>query len=102
MRHGSGLRKLNLGSPEANAMAKVPRGAGLKAATNAHPTFIGFYVGRQDSRFLDPNYDFNEALNKAHVPHLFHTYPGGHSGALWRGQAVRWLDYALDALARGA
>jgi enterochelin esterase-like enzyme len=98
----SGLHKLNLGSPEANAMAKVPRGAGLKAATNTHPTFIGFYVGRQDSRFLDPNYDFHEALNKAHVPHLFHTYPGGHSGALWRGQAVRWLDYALDALARGA
>jgi enterochelin esterase-like enzyme len=66
------------------------------------PTFIGFYVGRQDSRFRDPNHDFNEALNKAHVPHLFRTYPSGHSGALWRGQAMRWLDYALDALARGA
>jgi enterochelin esterase-like enzyme len=98
----SGLHKLNLGSPQANAMAKVPRGVGLKAAAHTHPTFIGFYVGRQDSRFLDPNYDFNEALDRAHVAHLFRTYPGGHSGALWRGEAMRWLDYALDALARGA
>lgn len=56
----------------------------------------------EDHEYLDPNYDFNEALTRAHVPHLFRTYPGGHSGALWRGEAMRWLDYALGALARGA
>jgi enterochelin esterase-like enzyme len=98
----SGDRFLDLGSPQANAMARVPRGPGLKAATKTHPTFIGFYAGRQDSRFLDVNVDFDRSLNQQRIPHRFRTYPGGHSWALWRGQARRWLGYALSALAAGA
>ncbi len=98
----SGDHFLDLGSPQANAMARVPGGPGLKAATKAHPTFIGFYVGRQDGRFLDDNVDFDRALNQQRIPHRFRTYPGGHSPALWRGQAHRWLGYALSALAAGA
>lgn len=51
--------------------------------TLAHaPTFIAFYVGRQDSRFLAANIELDQDLVQHHVPHLFRTYPGGHSGAL--------------------
>ncbi len=98
----SGDHDLDLGSPQANAMARVLRGPDLKAAANVHPTFIGFYVGRQDGRFLDDNVDFDRLLNHQRIPHLFRTYPGGHSAALWRGQAHRWLAYALSALAAEA
>jgi enterochelin esterase-like enzyme len=97
-----GLHKLDLGSKEANELARAPRGAALRAAISAHPTFVGFYVGRQDSRFLDDNADFDRALTRAHIPHLFKTYPGGHSFSLWNGQARLWLGYALGALARHA
>jgi enterochelin esterase-like enzyme len=98
----SGQHKLNLGSPQANAAAAVPRGAGLKAAVNAHPALIAFYVGRQDDRFADDNDSFDRALARERIPHLFRTYPGGHSGALWTGESKLWLGYALSALARGA
>jgi enterochelin esterase-like enzyme len=97
----SGHHKLNLGSPAANAAAAVPRGAELKAAVKAHPTLIAFYVGRQDDRFADDNESFNRALAREGIPHLFRTYPGGHSGALWTGESKLWLGYALSALARG-
>ncbi|HET7048270.1 MAG TPA: alpha/beta hydrolase-fold protein [Solirubrobacteraceae bacterium] len=98
----SGQHKLNLGSPQANAAAAVPRGAGLKAAVNAHAALIAFYVGRQDDRFADDNESFDRALARERIPHLFRTYPGGHSGALWTGESKLWLGYALSALARGA
>ncbi|MGZ4222061.1 MAG: alpha/beta hydrolase [Solirubrobacteraceae bacterium] len=98
----SGTHKLNLGSPQANAAAAVPRGADLKASVKAHPTLIAFYVGRQDDRFADDNESFDRALTRAGVPHLFRTYPGGHSGALWTSESKLWLGYALSALARGA
>ena len=98
----SGNHKLDLGSPQANAAAAVPRGADLKAAVKAHPTLIAFYVGRQDDRFADDNESFDRALAREGVPHLFRTYPGGHSGALWTSESKLWLGYALGALARGA
>jgi hypothetical protein len=66
------------------------------------PRSSGSTWGARTHASETPTTTSNEALNKAHVPHLFRTYPSGHSGALWRGQAMRWLDYALDALARGA
>ena len=98
----SGNHKLDLGSPQANAAAAVPRGADLKAAVNAHPSLIAFYVGRQDDRFADDNEGFDRALAREGIPHLFRTYPGGHSGALWTSESKLWLGYALGALARGA
>jgi enterochelin esterase-like enzyme len=98
----SGHHKLDLGSRQANAAAAVPRGAGLEAGIRAHPTLIAFYVGRQDDRFADDNERFSAALTRDGVPHLFRTYPGGHSGALWTGESRLWLGYALSALARGA
>lgn len=98
----SGQHKLDLGSPQANAAAAVPRGAGLKAATGAHTTLIAFYVGRQDDRFADDNASFDRALTSQRVPHLFRTYPGGHSLALWISESRLWLGYALNALAHGA
>ena len=98
----SGNHKLDLGSPQANAAAAVPRGADLKAAVKAHPSLIAFYVGRQDDRFADDNESFARALARERIPHLFRTYPGGHSGALWTSESKLWLGYALGALARGA
>jgi putative tributyrin esterase len=98
----SGNHKLDLGSPQANAAAAVPRGADLKAAVKAHPSLIAFYVGRQDDRFADDNESFDRALAREGIPHLFRTYPGGHSGALWTSESKLWLGYALGALARGA
>jgi enterochelin esterase-like enzyme len=98
----SGNHKLDLGSPQANAAAAAPRGADLKAAVKAHPSLIAFYVGRQDDRFADDNESFDRALAREGIPHLFRTYPGGHSGALWTSESKLWLGYALGALARGA
>ena len=97
----SGTQKLNLGSPQANAAAAVPRGADLKAAVKAHPALIAFYVGRQDDRFADDNESFHRALSGEGIPHLFRTFPGGHVLTLWTSESKLWLGYALSALARG-
>jgi enterochelin esterase-like enzyme len=93
-----GTHVLDLGSDSANQAARVPRDAGLEAVLAQHPTFIGFYVGRQDDRFLEDNIQFDKALTSRHVRHLFRTYPGGHSAVLWRIEAPQWLDRALDSL----
>ena len=93
-----GTRVLDLGSASANQAARVPRDAGLGAVLARHPAFVGFYIGRQDDRFLEDNVQFDKVLTSRHVRHLFRTYPGGHSAALWRTEAPQWLDYALDSL----
>jgi putative tributyrin esterase len=97
----SGTQILNLGSPQANAAAAVPRGADLKAAVKAHPALIAFYVGRQDDRFADDNESFDRALSREGIPHLFRTFPGGHVLTLWTSESRLWLGYALSALAHG-
>jgi len=97
----SGTQILNLGSPQANAAAAVPRGADLKAAVKAHPALIAFYVGRQDDRFADDNESFDRALSRERIPHLFRTFPGGHVLTLWTSESRLWLGYALSALAHG-
>ncbi len=97
----SGQHQLDLGSDAANWMARVPRGTRLKARLSRYPTFIAFYVGRQDMRFLADNESFDEALTAEQIRHLFRTYPGGHSGALWRAEASQWLGYALRAMSAG-
>jgi enterochelin esterase-like enzyme len=97
----AGTRILDLGSPQANANAHVPRDASLASALATAPTFLGFYVGRQDGRFLQDNIAYDGALRSQHISHLFRIYQGGHSGVLWNNQAANWLSWALSALAAG-
>jgi enterochelin esterase-like enzyme len=96
----TGLRTLDLGSEKSNRKAHVPRGHHLKARLAKRPTFIGFYVGRQDSRFQNANVLLDRALSAHHIPHLFRIYQGGHVGSLWTTQAPQWLGLALRHLAR--
>lgn len=94
----SGLVQLNLGSTEANWLAWVPRGPGLERRLKALPTFIGFYVGNQDTTFLDTNIQLNQTLSANHIPHAFAIYQGGHSTSFWQEWAPLWLGYALERL----
>jgi len=92
----TGLRKLNLGSAEANRKARVPRGKHLISRLSQYPTLIAFYVGRQDSRFFRANVLLDKAFTARRIPHTFAVYPGGHSGALWVSEAQHWLGLALS------
>jgi enterochelin esterase-like enzyme len=97
----SGWHSLDLGSPAANAHASahaaVPR---LRAALARRPTFIGFYVGDADDRFLGENKQLHRELAAHRVPHVFHVYRGGHTQRLWSAHAEKWLELALDHLDR--
>ena len=95
----SGLVTLDLGSTKANRRARVPRGHHLQGKLTRRPTFIAFYVGSQDTRFLSANVLLDKAFTAHQVPHLFKIYPGGHSGSLWHRWASLWLGYALEQLA---
>ena len=95
----TGLRVLDLGSPRVNRKARVPRDHDLDDRLARDPTFIGFYVGRQDSRFLNANITLDKAFNAEQIPHVFHVYPGGHSSSLWIAQAPLWLHLALAHMA---
>lgn len=97
----SGRHVLNLGSPQAQRAGAVPDGAGLAAELARWPSLISFYVGQADDRFLDMNQAFDAALRRHHIAHVFRTYPGGHSAALWQAQAPAWLSMALTYLATG-
>jgi enterochelin esterase-like enzyme len=94
----SGAHILNLGSAQANAAARAPRGTSLKATLRRYPTFLGFYVGRQDPTFVPDNRAYHGALSAQRIAHLYRTYPGGHSTSLWGSHATAWLGYALSAL----
>jgi enterochelin esterase-like enzyme len=94
----AGDHVLDLGSSQANAAATVPSGSALAQTLTKDPSLLAFYVGLQDSRFLTMNHQYDAALTASHVPHMFRTYAGGHSGALWRSQAPYWLKMALDYL----
>lgn len=98
----AGDQVLDLGSAQANAAATVPRGPELRAALSSWPTLIAFYVGRQDTRFLTMNEQFDATLRQNGIAHTFNIYPGGHSETLWRAQAPTWLGRALSYLASGA
>src|ERR1700759_424019 len=95
----AGTQVLELGSAQANAAARVPRGGALKSSLRSLPTQIAFYVGLQDSRFLAMNRQYDASLRRTGIGHIFHTYEGGHSFALWRTQAPTWLTWALRYLA---
>jgi enterochelin esterase-like enzyme len=96
----TGLRRLDLGTPQANRKAHVPRGHRLKARLAKRPTFIGFYVGRQDSRFETANVLLDQAFAAHHIAHVFRIYQGGHEGSLWTRWAPQWLALALQHMSR--
>jgi enterochelin esterase-like enzyme len=96
-----GRSALDLGSRAANAHASahtyVPQ---LKQKLARLPTFIGFYVGRDDDRFRPENEQLDRELAAAGVPHVFRIYPGGHVQSVWSAHAPEWLSLALNHLAR--
>jgi S-formylglutathione hydrolase FrmB len=87
----SGTQPLDRG-PAANAHNLF---AGLRGTS----TFLAFYVGRGDSRFLAENEQASRELGAAHIPHVFEVYPGAHTTTLWKTHAVSWLRLALGHLA---
>jgi enterochelin esterase-like enzyme len=96
----TGTKPLDLGSSAANARANVHRQ--LQASRGRLKdlrTFIAFYVGRDDSRFLAENRQLNLELTQAGIPHVFRVYRGGHDGSLWQRNAVPWLKLVLSRLA---
>lgn len=96
----TGLHGLDLGSADRNAKASahalVPK---LRRVQARLPTLIAFYVGRDDARFRAENEQFDRELHRAHVPHVFHVYPGGHEQRVWTMHAAAWLLLALNHLA---
>jgi S-formylglutathione hydrolase FrmB len=87
----SGTQPLDRG-PAANAHNLF---AGLRGTS----TFLAFYVGRGDSRFLAENEQASRELGAAHIPHVFEVYRGAHTTTLWKAHAVSWLRLALGHLA---
>jgi putative tributyrin esterase len=94
----SGDHVLKLGSKEADREARIRPAVSLAAAMKRLPSLVGFYVGRQDQRFYSDNTTLNLEWSAAHVPHLFATYPGGHSLSVWAKWAPLWLGRALAYL----
>jgi enterochelin esterase-like enzyme len=96
----TGTKSLDLGSAAANAHADVHRQLQANVSRlQALPSFIAFYVGRDDWRFSAENEQLNQELSRAGVPHVFRIYAGGHNQSLWRQYATAWLGLALAHLA---
>ncbi len=95
-----GNHVVDRGSPAANAEASaftlVPW---LAKAFTREPSYLGFYVGSADSRFVADNVAFDQQLTAANVAHDFQLYPGGHSWKLWDSHAADWLGAAIQHLA---
>jgi S-formylglutathione hydrolase FrmB len=72
--------------------------ARVKEQERRLPTFLGLYVGNDDSRFRNDNVLFDAQLNHARIPHVFAVYPGGHATSLWKAHATTWLRLALHHL----
>ncbi|HZT54552.1 MAG TPA: alpha/beta hydrolase-fold protein [Gaiellaceae bacterium] len=97
----SGETVLDLGSQERDARASAHRLVGdLRGELRRDPTFLAFYVGTRDRRFLGENVELDRELTLAGVPHLFRLYPGGHDQTLWQAHAGDWLALALHHLGR--
>jgi S-formylglutathione hydrolase FrmB len=97
----TGTHALDLGSTAANRRASAHTFVGsLRRAFLRRPTFFGFYVGLQDTRFKAENVRLHRELGAAHVAHVFELYRGGHAYALWNRHAAAWLRLALKHLAR--
>jgi enterochelin esterase-like enzyme len=96
----AGTKSLDLGSKAANRHASAHSFVrSLRRTFAKRPTFLAFYVGAQDARFLAENLQLHRELRAAKVPHVFEVYDGGHSQSLWLRHATPWLRLALDHLA---
>jgi enterochelin esterase-like enzyme len=96
----TGTKPLDLGSPAKNESADVHRQLSVTASRIRQlPTFIAFYVGRDDWRFSAENEQLNQELSRAGIPHVFRLYAGGHDQRLWQRYAPAWLALALAHLA---
>ena len=80
---------------EASAFTLVPS---LAAAFTRNPSYLAFYVGNGDSRFVPDNVAFDRDLVAANIAHAFQIYPGGHSWKLWDAHAKEWLGAAYAHL----
>jgi putative tributyrin esterase len=80
---------------EASAFTLVPSLAGAFARK---PSYLAFYVGQGDPRFVPDNTMFDQALTAANVAHLFQEYPGSHSWGLWDAHAAEWLGAVFQHL----
>jgi enterochelin esterase-like enzyme len=97
----SGTRTLELETPLANTRASAHSYVStLAARLRRQPTFVAFYVGSHDDRFVEENERLNQELSAAGVAHVFREYPGGHDSSLWQGHATGWLQLALHHLAQ--
>jgi enterochelin esterase-like enzyme len=70
----------------------------VKAQERRLPTFLGLYVGNDDTLFRSDNVEFDAQLSRARIPHVFAVYPGGHTTSLWKAHATVWLGLALHHL----
>jgi enterochelin esterase-like enzyme len=99
----AGTAPLDVGSPLANLTASahsfVPLLPGWFATWR--PTYLGFYVGDQDTRFLAENRQLDRELRAAGVAHHFAVYAGAHTSALWDAHAAAWIGRALRELGSG-
>jgi enterochelin esterase-like enzyme len=96
----AGTGPMDLGSPLANLLANVHAYVPLlpRWFLDWQPTYLGFYIGDQDDRFLAENRQLDRELRAADVTHRFAVYSGGHSGALWSAHARAWIRRALHEL----
>lgn len=92
----SGTKPLARG-PGTTAHAFVRR---LREDERRRPTFLAFYVGREDRRFRAENELLDRELRAAGVRHVFHVYPGGHEQTVWTAHAEQWLRLALSHMLR--
>jgi S-formylglutathione hydrolase FrmB len=96
----AGTAAISLGSATRDALADVhSQLVAAKPRLRSEPMFIGFYVGRADTRFRAENEQLDREFTAARIPHLFRLYPGGHAQQLWSAQAPAWLGLAVDHLA---
>ncbi|HEX6490006.1 MAG TPA: alpha/beta hydrolase-fold protein [Gaiellaceae bacterium] len=95
----SGTSSLDLGSASRNQRADIHSYVGLlRQEFLDRPTFFGFYVGSNDTRFRQENLLLHQELVAAGVPHVFKLYPGAHEERVWRDHARLWLGLALANL----
>lgn len=96
----AGTGPMDLGSPLANLVASAHAFVPLLPRWFLiwEPTYLGFYIGDRDDRFLAENRQLDRELRAAHVTHHFAVYSGGHSGALWSAHARTWIRRALHEL----
>ncbi len=99
----AGTAPLDVGSPLADLTASAHSFVPLLPAwfTTWQPTYLGFYIGDRDTRFLAENEQLDRELRAAGVAHHFAVYSGGHTSALWNGHAPAWIGRAMRELATG-